>query len=106
MGRSSEGSMTDPTIAQPLGPGGVAQRMAEIRAKLDQKFGTGITASPSFSNALSGQLGGLAGQIGMGGSLNAKPISPFGAEAGVESTAPAGLRNMVHQAANNNGVDP
>ena len=98
--------MNDPTIVQPLGPGGIAQRMAEIRARMDQKFGTAGAPSTAFSNALSGQLGGLAGHIGPGGSLTPNPVSPFGGGVGVESAAPPGLREMVQQAATSNGLDP
>src|SRR5579863_3027863 len=107
MVRSQEGGMTDITVGEPLGPGGVAARMAEIRAELQQKLGAPVSTPNSFSTALSGQLDGqLTGQIGMGGSLSPIPLSPFGGGLGVEDNAPAGLRALTRQAAHNNGIDP
>ena len=99
--------MTEATIGEPLGPGGIVARMAEIRADMQQKFGAPASAPNSFSSALDGQLNaGLSGQIGMGGSLSSAPISPFSGGLGVEENAPAALRALMRQAANNNGVDP
>ncbi|MHB8635270.1 MAG: lytic transglycosylase domain-containing protein [Fimbriimonadaceae bacterium] len=107
MGGTAEGGVRDSTIGEPLGPGGVAARMAEIRAELQEKFGAPATPATTFSSTLSGQMGkGLTGPIGLAGSLNPSPLSPFGPGFGVEESGPANLRALTRQAAANNGVDP
>lgn len=99
--------MTDHKIGEPLGPGGIAARMAEIQAEIQSRFGNPIGAPASFSTMLQTQMpGGLAGQIGAGGPLDYRPVSPFGAGSGVVSDAPPALRALTQQTARNNGIDP
>jgi|SRR5579862_3480782 len=99
--------MSDRMLGEPLGPGGVAARMAEIRAEIQAKLGAPAIPAATFSSVLSGRLdGALSGQIGPGGSLSPNPVSPFGPNVGVEDTVPPGLRALTRQAANSNGVDP
>jgi soluble lytic murein transglycosylase-like protein len=99
--------MIDEIQSQPLGPAGVAERMAQIQAKM-AAF-NGLTPQnggvASFSAAMANQqnAAGLTGSIG---DADNKPLSPFGGGVGVESTVPAELRTMIQQAATKNGVDP
>ncbi|HEY3781304.1 MAG TPA: lytic transglycosylase domain-containing protein [Fimbriimonadaceae bacterium] len=80
-----------------LGPEGVQQRMQEIQQKLDALNG------PSFNSYL-GKPSPLQGQIGAGGST--APFNPMGPGVGITSKASPELKNMIAQAAQQNGVDP
>ena len=67
--------------------------MQEIRSKIDAAFGTPADA-PEVSG-LSGEIGGV------------RPFNPFGSGVAVRSLeAPPQLKNLIRQAANENGVDP
>ncbi|HLK15390.1 MAG TPA: lytic transglycosylase domain-containing protein [Fimbriimonadaceae bacterium] len=104
--------MSDSTIGEPLGPGGVAARMAEIRAEMQMKTGAPATptgAPGSFMSMVQANLGGpsaLSGQISGGGSYSPRPLSPFAGGLGVEENVSPQLRALTQQAAATNGVDP
>jgi soluble lytic murein transglycosylase-like protein len=95
MGDQKEGCMNQ--VNGLLGPDGVQQRMQEIQQKLDSLNG------PSFKSYMSGMPAPLQGQIGAGGTAPFNPLSPG---VGLASKATPELKNMIAQAAQQNGVDP
>lgn len=98
--------MSDISMGQPLGPGGIEQRIAEIQAEIQSKFGSPSPTALSFSNALSIQMGGgLSGQIGAD-PLGNRPLSPFGVGAGIAKDTPSALKSLAQQTAMRHGIDP
>jgi hypothetical protein len=91
-------------MPQALGPGGVAQRMQEIRSKMDAFFGN--DDADSFKNALASAGGQPVSQIsgGIGGLGSNTPLGIDGLTMVPEGAAP--LKDMAVAAAKRYGIDP
>jgi len=81
-------------IGELKGPQAIMDRMRAIQDKLDAVFG------PSFKNQLAATTGGLQGDIG-----GTKPLNPFGQGLSICGRATPELKQMISQAAKDNGVD-
>lgn len=89
-----------------LGPEGVQQRIAELQKKLDSVCG------PSFDSFVASAPSGLSGSIGnpfsssLGGDIRGNvPFNPMAPGAKIAPEAPADLRGLISDAAEESGVD-
>ncbi len=80
------------SIGEFKGPQAIMTRMQEIQGKLDSVFG------PSFQSHLAATTS-LQGEIGN------QPLSPFGPGMSICGKASPELKQMISQAAKQNGVD-
>jgi soluble lytic murein transglycosylase-like protein len=83
------------TIHGLLGPDGVKQRMQELQRKIDAASGD------NFSTAMAGAPKDICGTIGGPNS----PFNPMGGGASIAPTSTPEIKQMISQAAQQNGLD-
>src|ERR1700734_1910428 len=91
MGLKEESCMND--IGELKGPQAIMTRMQEIQTKMDSVFGPSFQSTLAATTNLHGEIGGN------------KPLNPFGQGLSICGKASPELKQMIAQAAKENGVD-